>query len=156
MRVIWLVCLLAAPIAASEPASTAATLVVHVTQIKRVESDPDRPRADRLLVSLFDQEEGFPNGKDEAKDARILSVDGEEMDIQFEGLTPGVYAVAIIHDENGNGRVDLKKALFVPVGLAEGYGASNGAKAAFGPPKFRDAKFAVHAPRTDITISLEY
>jgi uncharacterized protein (DUF2141 family) len=54
----------------------------------------------------------------------------------FPGLPAGTYAIGLLHDENDNGKMDTNF-----VGLPkEGYGASNDAKATFGPPKFKDAK----------------
>lgn len=144
----------------SKPAAhilpTTASLIVHVKNIKKVVPEEGAQKVDQLLVSLFDQEEGFPGKKELCKDSRIIPVTGEEMDIEFKGLSEKEHAVAIIHDENGNGKVDLKKALFIPVGLAEGYAASNGAKGTMGPPSFKDAKFPVTLPKTEITVSLEY
>lgn len=133
-----------------------ATLIVHVKNIKQITPEAGAEKVDQLLISLFDQEEGFPGKKELCKDSKIIKVSGSEMDIEFKGLIEKEHAVAIIHDENGNGKVDLKKALFIPVGLAEGYGASNGAKGTMGPPKFKDAKFPIKIPKTEISITLEY
>lgn len=130
-------------------------LVVHVEGIKKVEPKNGETPKDQLLVSLFDQEEGFPRHKEKATAERIEKVTGDKMDIVFDGLSSGEHAVAVIHDENANGKVDLKY-IIVPVGLAEGYGASNDAKGAFGPPKFADAKFHVTGPKTEVTIKLNY
>lgn len=142
--------------AVTPPNPVVPTLIVHVKNIKKVIPEEGKEKVDQLMISLFDQEEGFPSKKELCKEMRTLKVTGEEMDIEFTGLSEKEHAVAIIHDENGNGKVDLKKALFIPVGLAEGYGASNGAKGTMGPPKFKDAKFPFKAPKTEITITLEY
>ncbi|MCM0606508.1 MAG: DUF2141 domain-containing protein [Xanthomonadaceae bacterium] len=132
------------------------TLILHVKNIKKVVPEEGKEKVDQLLISLFDQEEGFPSKPDLAKDKRVIKVTGTEMDIEFTGLSEKDHAVAVIHDENANGKVDMKKALFIPVGLAEGYAASNDAKGSMGPPKFNDAKFAFKAPKTEITVTLEY
>jgi len=125
-----------------------AKLVVNIEGIKEVKG--------QLLLSLFDQPEGFPRDKEKAKSYTTPKVTGEKMAITYDKLKPGFYAFSVIHDANENGKPDLKKVLFVPVGLAEGAGASNNAKGSMGPPKFEDAKFEVKAPETQITVKLDY
>lgn len=157
MQILFIALLLANPSFAKKSENQdSTTLIVHVKNIKKVVPEEGKEKVDQLLISLFDQEEGFPGKKEMCKDSKIVKVTGESMDIEFSNLAEKEHAVAIIHDENGNGKVDLKKALFIPVGLAEGYGASNGAKGTMGPPKFKDAKFPFKAPKTEITITLEY
>ncbi len=51
---------------------------------------------------------------------------------------PGTYAVSLIHDENGNGKLDT--TLGMP---REGFGFSRNPAIGFGPPKFKSAAFAV-------------
>ena len=63
--------------------------------------------------------------------------------IRFEGLAPGEYAVAVIHDANGNARLDT--TLGIP---REGFGFSRNPAIRFGPPRFDAARFAV-APGGD-------
>lgn len=65
--------------------------------------------------------------------ARALTLD-------FGSVSPGEYAVSIIHDENGNHRLD--KRLMLP---REGFGFSRDAPVRFGPPSFSAAAFAVGA-----------
>jgi uncharacterized protein (DUF2141 family) len=56
----------------------------------------------------------------------------------FEKIPPGIYAISAFHDKNNNGKLDTN-LLSMPI---EDYGASNNARATFGPPSFEDAKFA--------------
>jgi uncharacterized protein (DUF2141 family) len=56
--------------------------------------------------------------------------------IRFEGLPPGNYAVAVIHDANGNARLDTM--LGIP---REGFGFSRNPPIRFGPPRFAAAQF---------------
>ena len=58
--------------------------------------------------------------------------------IRFEGLAPGTYAVAIIHDANANAKLDT--TLGIP---REGFGFSRNPTIGFGPPRFTAAQFAV-------------
>lgn len=56
----------------------------------------------------------------------------------FSGISKGVYAISVFHDENNNGELDT--LLGIPT---EPTGASNDAPARFGPPAWVDAKFEV-------------
>jgi len=60
--------------------------------------------------------------------------------IRFEGLAPGDYAVAVIHDANANAKLDT--TLGIP---REGFGFSRNPAIGFGPPRFSAARFAVAA-----------
>jgi uncharacterized protein (DUF2141 family) len=69
----------------------------------------------------------------------------------FPGVAPGTYAVALFHDENGNGKLDTN-VLGIPI---EGVGVSNNKRPVLGPPKWDDAKFEV-AGDTTLAINLRY
>jgi uncharacterized protein (DUF2141 family) len=64
----------------------------------------------------------------------------------------GTYALAVLHDEDGNERLD--RAAFGV--LREGIGASNGAVRRLGPPRFEDAKFTLGPGGRTMTIELKY
>ena len=59
------------------------------------------------------------------------------VDLSFNHLPFGVYAVRLFHDENGNGKLD-SNFLGIPI---EAYGFSNNARSTVGPAPFEDAKF---------------
>ena len=65
---------------------------------------------------------------------------------------PGIFALAIYHDENDNHHFD-RTLLGLP---AEGYGFSNDAPTPFGPPAFNATRFSVPAAGTRIAIRLRY
>lgn len=67
--------------------------------------------------------------------------------VTLRDVPPGVYAVQVIHDENGNGELD--RGLLLPT---EGIGFSRDAPMRRGPPKFADA--AVRIPDTGGTLTL--
>jgi uncharacterized protein (DUF2141 family) len=69
---------------------------------------------------------------------------------QFNDIPPGVYAVAVFHDENANGKLD-KNFLGIP---REGYGASNNVRPKMSAPAFKDAAFTVKAGATT-TLSID-
>lgn len=86
---------------------------------------------------LFDSDEGFPD-KDEksARKGVIKTTDAKEP-LVIKDLKPGEYAVAILHDEDNDGKM---KTNFIGIPL-EGFGFSNNPALFFGPPSFNKCKF---------------
>jgi uncharacterized protein (DUF2141 family) len=70
--------------------------------------------------------------------------------MKFNGLKDGVYAVAITHDENGNGQLDTN-FLGIPT---EGVGVSTNPRV-FGKPRFEQGQFPIKG-NTAITIECKY
>jgi uncharacterized protein (DUF2141 family) len=70
----------------------------------------------------------------------------------FLDIPPGTYAMAVIHDENMNGKLDTNW-IGIPT---EGYGFSNDAKAMLGAPSFSAASFPYDGQDMELTISLNY
>ncbi|MDB5662693.1 MAG: hypothetical protein JWN59_1031 [Sphingomonas bacterium] len=70
---------------------------------------------------------------------------------RFEGLPSGVYAVALFHDENANGRLDRMAGI-----PTEGVGFSNNPRLMFGPPRFVQARFTVTNQAIDEKVRLKY
>jgi len=72
--------------------------------------------------------------------------------ITFAGLQPGSYAIATMHDENNNGKLDTN-SFGVP---KEGWAVSNNVVSHTHPPKFEDAKMQVNSPDQATTLNLHY
>jgi len=72
--------------------------------------------------------------------------------VHYQDIPPGTYALAVVHDENMNGKLDTNW-LGIPT---EGYGFSNDVKALLGPPSFSAASFQYKGGTLDLTISLHY
>lgn len=107
----------------------------------------------RVMVALFNDAEGF--GKMlEAKRvaAAMLPIDGTTARLMIGGLVPGRYAVSVIHDQNGNGKLDTN-LLGLPT---EGYGFSRDARGTLGPPSFEAAAFELPTAGAKQTIKLGY
>ena len=79
----------------------------------------------------------------------VPAVEGAELD--FGHVPDGRYAIALFHDENGNGRLD--KRLMMP---REGYGFSQNAPVRFGPPSFARASFKVEGGEAHQSIRMRY
>ena len=82
----------------------------------------------------------------------VLKVRDKQARCDFEDIPAGTYALAVVHDENMNGKLDTNW-LGIPV---EGYGFSNDAKSLNGAPSFSDASFVYGGENLNFTISLRY
>ncbi len=103
--------------------------------------------------ALFDSPDGFPiEVLLSATNVMVIKVRHTEARCDFEDIPPGTYALAVIHDENMNGKLDTNW-LGIPT---EGYGFSNDAKALLGAPSFSAASFPYDGGTIDLTISLHY
>ncbi|MCD2260923.1 DUF2141 domain-containing protein [Psychroserpens luteolus] len=100
----------------------------------------------KLLVSLntkdtFMKGAGVQNAESKIKDGKAT--------ITFENVTPGDYAIMVLHDENENERMD-----FEDNGMPkESYGMSNNPRS-YGPPIYEDAKFTLTKEDMKLSIRL--
>ncbi|MBK6935690.1 MAG: DUF2141 domain-containing protein [Chitinophagaceae bacterium] len=106
-----------------------------------------------VLVSLFKDGVGYPNNPEKAVKRVKLSIINKRAEVIFTNLPSGTYAVAILHDENDDLKMN-KNLLGIP---KEGFGFSNNAMGTFGPPSFSRASFQ-HTPGqlTVVTIRTKY
>lgn len=134
-------------LASAVPAITGATLpgtdvVATVTGLRSTHG--------QILACLTARPASFPNC-DTDPAARRLTVPAATSVLDFGPVPEGRYAIALIHDENGNGRLD--KRLMIP---REGFGFSLDAPVMMGPPRFSSAAFAVGEAREHLTIRMRY
>ena len=120
------------------------TLVIEITNIKNTNG--------HILVSLYDNAEGFPSEANRAIKNMKLDIKGETVTTTIDDLPYDTYAISLIHDEDDN---EQMKTGFMGI-PKEGYGTSNNAKGTMGPPKFEDAKFKVNGKRTVQSIKVNY
>jgi uncharacterized protein (DUF2141 family) len=93
------------------------------------------PQRGELLVALFNRAEGFPDKVAPSQPAQRIRPESDPAVLHFTGLPEGRWAVMVLQDLNGNGRMDTN--LFgLPV---EPYGASNNRLPRLQPPAFEDA-----------------
>lgn len=97
-----------------------------------------RNSAGQFLVAVYNSADGFPKKPEKAYRSIVLAA-GQSRFI-IADLPAGTYAVAIIHDENSNGKVDTGGPLGIPT---EGIGFSRNPNISFGPPSFDKAAFAL-------------
>jgi uncharacterized protein (DUF2141 family) len=92
----------------------------------------------------------FPDcAKDPA--AAKATVRASVHEVRLPAAAPGTFALAVIHDENGNGRLD--KVLGIP---KEGFGFSRNPEIGFGPPSFDEVRFAAGAAPSTQVVRLRY
>ncbi|RXR06204.1 DUF2141 domain-containing protein [Pseudoxanthomonas composti] len=88
-------------------------------------------------------------GKAPPAAAQMLSPSGRQQQVVFRDLPAGRYAVQVMHDENGNGRLDTN-IIGMPT---EGYGFSNNPRV-MRKPTFDEAAFELPEQGTAIVITL--
>lgn len=106
----------------------------------------------KCLVSIFKQAKGFPTEFQSAFENTSVTIRDGKCTVLLKNLFPGEYAVAVVHDENGNGKLDTN-FLGIP---KEGIGTSNNAKSTFGPPSFEDSRFTLGNKISAINITIKY
>jgi len=122
-------------VAVAAGAARAETLVV---EMKGFRSDKGK-----VLVALFAAKDGFPNKPKKAVRRVEVDIRNKAAVAVLMGVPPGTYAVAVLHDEDGN--KSMKTGIFgIP---KEGYGASQDARGNFGPPPWDDARFHIRPGR---------
>lgn len=121
-------------------------IVVTVVKIKGAEGG-------NLIVSLYNVKESWLK-TDEARIMEVVAVSGDSMTVEFASLPyDSVYAVAVIHDRNMNGKLDMRK--FPWPKPKEGAGVSNN-DFGFGPPDYEDALLHLSMPDLAVRIEMRY
>ncbi|NTU58259.1 MAG: DUF2141 domain-containing protein [Chlorobiaceae bacterium] len=105
----------------------------------------------KVGVALFKVKEGFPDKTERALEGKSIAA-GDHCIVMFENVPYGTYAVSVLHDENGNGKMD-KTFIGIP---KEGFGTSNNPKIRMGPPSFSESKFELGKGEVTLTISMNY
>ena len=103
-------------------------------------------------VKLFNSPEGFPVSVEKALHIRKVMIIERKAELTFKDLPYGQYAIGAIHDENGNGKMDLKWG-FYP---AEGAGVSNNPEPGFIRPGFEVSKISLKVPEMELVVRINY
>lgn len=119
-----------------------ADLAVEITNL--------RSQKGVVRICLTADPGNFPGCIDDA-DAVTRSVPATQDKFRFEGLPQGDYAVAVIHDENSNKKLDT----FVGI-PREGFGFSRNPPIRFGPPRFAAARFTVSGDADRQQVRMRY
>ena len=105
-----------------------------------------------VRACMTTREDIFPKCIKDPGSHRTVVPAGEKVVIRFTDVKPGDYAVALLHDENDNGKADRAMGMMPK----EGYGFSRDAPVKMAPPKFRDAVFAQGQGVNRLTIRMRY
>lgn len=104
-----------------------------------------------VRLCLTRNPEHFPDcNRDPAAVKRSVPA-GDAASIRIAGVAAGVYALSVIHDENGNGRLD--RFLAIP---REGFGFSRNPRIRMGPPRFDEVRFEVGAAPVRQDVRMRY
>ncbi len=104
-----------------------------------------------MLACLTTRPDRFPDCQSDP-DSRRQTVRAADLKLlRFNDLPSGDYAIALIHDENSNNKLDT--FMGIP---REGFGFSRNPAIRFGPPKFDSAQFRVTAGAIDEEVHVKY
>ncbi len=117
-----------------------------------VEIDGLKNKQGQVCASLFGSSEGFPGDGDRVLQKQCTKITDIPLNLTFENLKAGSYAVAVFHDQN-NDRILNTNILGIP---KEGFGFSRNPEIRARAPKFGEAAFLVAGPNTNIQIQLKY
>lgn len=110
---------------------------VHAGDLKLVINNPGK-EGKTLFVAVHSIADDFPSRDDKALKRSVVAT-GDKTELTIANISPGVYAVAVFADMNGNGKLDTNL-----IGMPkEPVAVSRDAKGHFGPPKFAEAAFKV-------------
>jgi len=135
-----IICIIAflAIITVSAKAQNKLTIVVN--GIENIEGN--------IMTALFNSAETFCTPK--ALNGKMTQITGKTIEVIFENIADGEYAIAMFQDENNNYTLDLGEN-HIPT---ERWGFSNNAIPIAGPPAFETCKFNV-SEDTKISITLQ-
>lgn len=104
-----------------------------------------------LMLCLSAAPKHFPDCRADPA-ARTMSVPAAKAEkLVFNGVAAGTYALSVMHDENGNLKLDTMMSI-----PREGFGFSRNPVVRFGPPKFKDVRFAMPAGPHSEPIKMRY
>lgn len=131
--------------AASAAAPAAAnTVTVTVTNIRSSEGV--------VRACLTIDAKSFPNCRKDPKAQKVVVPAKSTVTFSFKGVKAGNYAIAVLHDQNNNGKADRTLGM-IP---KEGYGFSRDAKVRMGPPSWKDAVFKLSSGAKKMSIKMRY
>ena len=124
---------------------TLGDITVVITDLRNAEGE--------ILISLYDQAEGFPKDREAIIRSAAVAPDASgQVTIVFEDLPHGDYAIAVLHDEDTSQDMTFG-AFHLP---KEGYCFSNNVKVRFRPPKFKKTKFTLDGDDVTQMLQMRY
>lgn len=128
----------AVPLAAEEPTS----ITVPISNLKT--------NAGQVRCALFRTATGFPREPNRAFARVVGTISGRTAICRFPQVPKDRIAITAFHDENNNGKIDLRFGL-IP---KEGIGWSRNPRVSMRAPRFEEAAFDYAGGATTISITL--
>jgi len=124
--------------------AAAGTVTITVTDLRNSEGV--------VRACMTTVESVFPRCAKDPNSYRTVVPAGETVTIRFNNVRPGEYAIALLHDENEDGKANRV------LGMAprEGFGFSRDAPVRMAPPEWDDAVFTVGTASQRVTIKMRY
>ncbi len=127
------------------------TVAMEPTAKLTVVVDSLSSKQGEVCMRIYAKEQGFPQSATGVVQSGCTKITGRAATKEFYGLKYGTYAVALFHDEDGNGKLNTN-FLGIP---REGFGISNNPTVKLSAPKFKSASFSLKGNAT-IKISMKY
>ena len=121
----------------------AATLDVSVSGLRSMKGN--------VLVCVTANPKFFPDCSKDPKSHRARVAARKAGSVSFGDMAEGTYAIALLHDENANDKMDM--AVFLP---KEGFGFSRNPTVVTGPPKFKSAAFLMGEANSTQSVRMKY
>ena len=130
------------------------SLTAHAQPPGAIVAEVSGLRGSRGMVDcyLYSSANGFPSDPSRSLRTDVVVANDGMATCRFTGVAMGAYAIAVVHDANGNGKLD-RNLLGMPI---EGVGASNNPTSRFGPPPFAKASFVYLGAFTKLSIQVRY
>ena len=120
------------------------SITVHITGLRNLNG--------MVGASLYASKKGFPDTPERSYATLVKKITATEDTFVFENVPYGTYAISVLHDENGNGKMD-KNFFGLPT---EGCGISTNPKIGMGGPKYNDSVFTLNSKKLEMTIGMRY
>jgi len=107
----------------------------------------------QVFVALWRSDKSFPGTPPKGTPSASVKIVKGVATAGFRDVPPGVFAVSVFHDEDGDGEL---KTNFIGI-PKEGIGFSRDARARFGPPGWDDAKLVLEPGEVEqVNITMLY
>ena len=130
---------------AAAPADLPQSLAVDVVSLRSAKG--------ALIVCLTRLPDHFPDctGDPDRRHYTVSAAQARANGITIADLPPGGYALALIHDENGNRKLDTFAGI-----PREGVAFSRNPPIRFGAPSFRSARFVIAGAPVEQDVTMKY
>lgn len=128
------------------------TSVLASTGNLTIEIDGLKNQSGQVCLSLFSKSEGFPIESEKAVKTKCVEITATPLQITFDNLEYGNYAIAVLHDANKDNKINTN-FLGIP---SEGFGFSKNPPLRMGAPEFNETAFPFIGGSANIQIKLNY